>query len=42
MKYEINSLKKELRNEEIALDELKMEQLKYAINLMLKKKPRKS
>lgn len=30
MKYEINSLKKELRNEEIALDELKMEQLKYS------------
>lgn len=28
-KYEINSLKKDLRKEEIALDELKMEQLKY-------------
>ncbi len=28
-KYKINNLKKDLRKEEIALDELKMEQLKY-------------
>lgn len=28
-KYEINNLKKDLKKEEIALDELKMEQLKY-------------